>query len=62
MTLTMNWAAVWMRLFGTTTLWGLDLGFWVAMAAVVLIVVGMNLIFWSMKPAPKEEEQNPSAK
>ncbi len=57
-----NWKALWLHLFGTTQWCGVDLGFWVAMAAVVLIVVGMNLIFWSMKPAPKEEEQNPSAK
>lgn len=52
MTLTMNWAAVWMRLFGTTTLWGLDLGFWAALA-----VIAMNLVFWGMKPAAPRPEQ-----
>ena len=57
MTLTMNWAAVWMRLFGTTTLWGLDLGFWAALAAVALIVIAMNLVFWGMKPAAPRPEQ-----
>ena len=52
MTLTMNWVAVWMRLFGTTTLWGLDLGFWAALA-----VIAMNLVFWGMKPAAPRPEQ-----
>lgn len=56
MTLTMNWAAVWMRLFGTTTFWGLDLGFWAALAAVALIVIAMNLVFWGMKPAAPRPE------
>lgn len=57
MTLTMNWAAVWMQLFGTTTLWGLDLGFWAALAAVALIVIAMNAVFWGMKPAAPRPEQ-----
>ncbi len=46
----MNWANIWMKLFGTTTLCGLDMGFWVAIAVVFLIVVLMNVVFWSMKP------------
>lgn len=46
----MTWAAIWMKLFGTTTLWGLDMGFWAAMAVVCLIVLVMNAVFWSMKP------------
>ena len=33
-----RWTKIWLDLFGTTTLWGLDMGFWVAMAAVLLIV------------------------
>ena len=49
---------LWMKLFGTTTLWGLDLGFWVAMATVVLLVVLMNVIFWSMKPKHEKESEN----
>ena len=57
MTLTINWAAVLMRLFGTTTLWGLDLGFWAALAAVALIVIAMTLVFWGMKPAASRPEQ-----
>lgn len=40
----MNWTKIWLDLFGTTTLWGLDMGFWVAMAAVLLIVVLMGVL------------------
>lgn len=46
----MNWAKIWMDLFGITALWGVDMGFWAAMAAVMLIVLLMNVVFWSMKP------------
>ncbi len=46
----MNWKAVWMTLFHTTNWMGIDVGFWVAFTAVLLIVVAMNLVFWSMKP------------
>ena len=46
---------LWIKLFGTTTLWGLDMGFWVAMAAVALLVLFMNVLFWNLKPKhPKE--------
>lgn len=51
----MLWTNVWMKLFGTTTLWGLDMGFWAAMFAVALIVILMNIIFWNMKPNHKQE-------
>lgn len=50
----MNWTGIWMKLFGTTTLWGLDMGFWVALAAVALIVIVMNAVFWGMKPKTEE--------
>lgn len=46
----MKWADIWMHLFGTVTLWGIDMGFWVSMAAVLLIVILMHIIFGSMKP------------
>ncbi|MGI5959134.1 MAG: hypothetical protein ACOX60_06955 [Massiliimalia sp.] len=46
----MNWTKIWMDLFGTTSLWGLDMGFWLAITVVTLIVIGMNVVFWSMKP------------
>lgn len=50
----MNWAKIWMDLFGTTTLWGLNMGFWVSMGVVLLIVILMNVVFWSMKPKKKD--------
>ena len=46
----MNWKMLWLHLFGTTQFLGVDLGFWVAMGAVVLIVAAMNLVFWLQKP------------
>jgi len=48
----MTWTKLWLDLFGTT-LWGINMGFWVALAAVALIVIGMNVVFWSMKPLAK---------
>lgn len=52
----MNWANIWLGLFGTTTLWGLDIGFWAALTAVVLIVIFMNVVFWSIKPKHQPEK------
>ena len=49
----MRWATVWMKLFGTTTFWGIDMGFWAAMAGIVLIVLLMNAVFWGLKPKAK---------
>lgn len=46
----MNWNEIWITLFGTTEWMGINLGFWVALGIVVLIVAAMNVIFWSMKP------------
>lgn len=46
----MNWTAVWIRLFGRTSLLGIDMGFWAAMTLVLLIVVLMNVVFWSLRP------------
>lgn len=46
----MNLTNIWMNLFGTTELLGLDMGFWAALAVVALIVIAMNVVFWSMKP------------
>lgn len=45
----MNWTKIWMNLFGTASLWGLDMGFWVSMSVVLLIVILMNVIFWNRK-------------
>lgn len=46
-----------MNSFGTTSLWGLDMGFWVSMGVVALIVILMNAVFWSLKP----KQQNSKA-
>ncbi len=46
----MNWNALWLHVFGTTDFLGINLGFWVAMAVVVLIALLMNVIFWNMSP------------
>lgn len=46
----MNWTNIWAGCFGKTVLLGLDMGFWVAMAVVLLIVIVMNIVFWSMSP------------
>lgn len=57
----MNWTTVWLDLFGTTSLWGIDMGFWMAMAAVLLIVVLMNVVFWGMKPKKTEDPASKEA-
>lgn len=49
----MNWTNIWIRLFGTRSLFGLDMEFWIAMAAVALLVVLMNVVFWGMKPGKR---------
>lgn len=46
----MNWDMIWMSLFQTTLFLGINMGFWAAMTAVVLIVIVMNAVFWGMKP------------
>ena len=46
----MNWNKIWMPLLGTCEWLGLNIGFWVSMAVVVIIVILMNVVFWSMKP------------
>lgn len=51
----MNWTQIWIDLFGTTEWLGLNIGFWVANAAVLVIVIIMNVVFWSMKPLPRDE-------
>ena len=46
----MNWKELWMTIFGTCEWLGLNMGFWVSMAAVLLIVILMNVVFWGIKP------------
>jgi len=53
----MNWKDIWMTLFGTADLFGLNMGFWVSMAVVALIVIVMNVVFWGMKPRKKVTDE-----
>lgn len=53
----MNWKDVWLTLFGTTQWLGLDVGFWVSMAVVVLIVIIMNVVGWGMKPKSAKKDK-----
>lgn len=46
----MNWATIWMNLLGTTSFLGIDMGFWMGMAAVLLIIILMNVVLWSVNP------------
>ena len=60
----MFWSELWIKLFGCTSFWGIDMGFWVALSAVLLIVILMNAVFWGMKPKekPGEAEMKRSSK
>lgn len=49
----MNYTKIWLYLFGTTTFLGIDIGFWIAISAVLLIVAIMNIIFWGIVPKMK---------
>ena len=51
----MNWTQIWIDLFGATEWLGLNMGFWVASGVVLAVVVIMNVIFWNMKPLPRDE-------
>lgn len=42
----MNWTLLWSTLFGTTDFEGLNMGFWVALGVVALIVAAQNVVFW----------------
>lgn len=58
----LNWEALWMSLFGTTEWLGLNMGFWVSMAVVTLIVVLMNVVFWSIRPKKQDSYANNNKK
>jgi len=52
----MTWTNLWMDLFGRTSFCGIDMGFWVALSAVLFIVILMNAVFWGIKPKEKPGE------
>jgi ribose/xylose/arabinose/galactoside ABC-type transport system permease subunit len=51
-----NWANIWLKLFGTTQWMGIDIGFWVSILLCALIVVVMNVVFWGMKPKRNDDD------
>lgn len=51
---------IYIALFGTTELWGLNIGFWILMIIVAVLVFIMNIVFWSFKP--KESRENKDEK
>ena len=46
----MNFAKLWMSIFGTTSWLGIDMGFWVSMGISLFIAIAMNIVFWNMSP------------
>lgn len=46
----MNFRKIWLALFGTDEWLGLDIGFFVALGLVILLVILMNVVFWTRKP------------
>ena len=51
----MNWTNLWLRLFGTTTLMGIDLGFWVSMGISAIVAFSMIIGFWCTTPYDKRK-------
>lgn len=53
----MNLMNLWLNFFGRTEFLGINIGFWAAMSAVLLIEIAMNVIFWSMKPVNNKKHK-----
>lgn len=53
----MNWTQIWTEAFGTTEWLGVDMGFWVSLAAIALAVVAMNVAVWTAKPSSRREDR-----
>ena len=56
----MNWNNMWNILFNRTELFGINMGFWVCLLVITIIVILMNVVFWSMKPLNAIEKLDPS--
>ena len=52
----MNWKEIWMVIFGSDVWLGLDMGFWISLTVVVLVVIVMNAVFWGMKPQKHKQK------
>lgn len=48
-----NLTNLWLKLFGTSDFWGVNIGFWISMMVCLIVVIVMNTVFWSMKPVIK---------
>lgn len=44
----MDWKSQWLSVFGREDWLGLNMGFWVALVVVVLLIVAMNLVCWCL--------------
>ena len=53
----MNWTKLWLKLFGTATWCGIDIGFWVSMGISALVAIVMIVVFWSMKPCRDKKKR-----
>ena len=53
----MNWNNMWNILFNRTELFGINMGFWVCLLVITIIVILMNVVFWSTKPLKTVKEQ-----
>ncbi|MDO4668448.1 MAG: hypothetical protein Q4A63_01380 [Butyricicoccus pullicaecorum] len=54
----MNWNEIWITLFGTTEWLNLNIGFWVSMNVVLLMVILMHVIFWGRKPRTRQTAES----
>ncbi len=41
-----DWQGLWMAIFGTDEWLGLNMGFWVAMGIIAIVVLVQNIVFW----------------
>ena len=48
-----NLTNLWLRLFETSDFLGVNIGFWISMMICLIVVIVMNIVFWSMKPIAK---------
>lgn len=48
----LNWNLLWLKWFGVTELWGINVGFWAALFAIGFVVIAMNLVFWTRPRFP----------
>ena len=49
----MNWTNSLDKIIWNNEVMGLDMGFWVSIAVVIVVVILMNVIFWNMELTEK---------